>query len=240
MTDNWLLLVILIGFLIGLIVGVFRGAIKIAVSLLATAATFALVFYATPYVNKTVTNMTPIRAIIQDQIEETVKHMWDKDVVETSDDSEDVPKDVQISAIEKAQLPEVFKSLLISNNNAAIYEDLGVDSFVGYVASFLASLILNIISFLLTFIVITIVLRAVLFSLNVIEDLPALGIFNRIAGGFLGMAGVLIIVWVAFVLITLLYALGVGKGVFDLIQNDDILSFIYDLNPVMKLATTIR
>ena len=44
-----------------------------------------------------------------------------------------MPKDLQIKAIEMAELPEVFKSLLSDNNNDVIYEKLGVKTFAEYV-----------------------------------------------------------------------------------------------------------
>lgn len=152
----------------------------------------------------------------------------------------DIPRDMQIAAIEGADIPEVFKNLLLTNNNSEIYEKLGVTNFASYVARYMAKIVVNIVAFLLTLIVVTIILRAVIFSLNVVSDLPVLGLINRLAGGVLGMVGVLIIVWVVFVIITMLYTTAIGKEMFDMIQSNEVLSMIYDYNPIMKLATTLR
>lgn len=152
----------------------------------------------------------------------------------------DIPRDTQIAAIEAADMPELFKELLLTNNNSEIYEKLEVTSFPAYVARYLAKVIVNIIAFLLTLIVVTIILRAIIFSLNVISDLPVLGLVNRLAGGVLGLVGVLIIVWVAFVIITMLYTTAIGQEMFEMIRSNAILSVIYDYNPIMKLATTLR
>ena len=73
----------------------------------------------------------------------------------------DIPRDIQIAAIEAADLPELFKSLLAENNNDAIYEDLGAQTFAQYVGSFLAKLIINIVAFLVTFILVSLILRAI-------------------------------------------------------------------------------
>lgn len=155
-------------------------------------------------------------------------------------ESIDIPRDMQIAAIEGADLPDVFKELLLTNNNSEIYGKLGATTFASYVAKYMAKLIVNIVAFLLTLLVVTIILRAIIFSLNVIADLPVLGFVNRLAGGVLGLIGVLIIVWVAFVIITMLYTTGIGKELFDMIRSNEILMIIYDYNPIMKLATTIR
>lgn len=152
----------------------------------------------------------------------------------------EIPRDMQIAAIEGADIPEVFKDLLLTNNNGEVYEKLGVSTFVSYVAKYMAKLVVNIIAFLMTLIVVTIIVRAVIFSLNVIADLPVLGIVNRLAGGVLGMVGVLIIVWVAFVIITLLYMTSVGGELFEMIRSSEALSAIYEYNPIMGLATKLR
>ena len=155
-------------------------------------------------------------------------------------ESAEIPRDMQIAAIEGADIPQVFKNLLLTNNNSKIYDKLGADSFASYIAKYISKLVVNIVAFILTLIVVTIILRAIIFSLNVIADLPVFGFINRLAGGVLGVVGVLIIVWVVFVFITLLYTTEIGKEMFEMIQANSILSAIYEYNPIMKLATTLR
>ena len=82
----------------------------------------------------------------------------------------EIPRDMQISAIENADIPSVFKNLLLTNNNSEIYDKLGVTGFVSYVSAYMAKLIINVAAFLLTFIVVSIILRAIIFSLNVVSE----------------------------------------------------------------------
>ena len=89
--------------------------------------------------------------------------------------SAEIPRDLQISAIEGADLPDLFKSLLTENNNSEMYTRLGATTFAEYVGDFLAKLILNILAFLATFILITIIIRAIVFALDIVSDLPVLG-----------------------------------------------------------------
>lgn len=161
-------------------------------------------------------------------------------VVEEVIDNAEIPRDVQMAAIEKAELPEIFKSLLSVNNNGEIYSELGVETFAQYVGHFLAKLIINIVAFLCTFILVTIVFRAIVFALDVVSELPVLGFINRIAGGGVGIICSLIVVWVLFIIITLLYTTSFGKEAYDAIQSNDILALIYANNPVMKLAVNFK
>lgn len=152
----------------------------------------------------------------------------------------EIPRDIQVAAIEGADIPAVFKNLLLSNNNEDIYEKLGADSFVEYIAKSIARLIVNILAFALTFIIITIVLRAVIFALDIVANLPVLGMINRFAGGIFGAGGALIIVWILFMAVTFLYSTSFGKEAYTAIQNNGLLKIIYEYNPIMELAVTLR
>lgn len=154
--------------------------------------------------------------------------------------SAEIPRDVQISAIEAADLPDVFKNLLTENNNSEMYQRLGAETFAEYVGNFLAELILNILAFLCTFILITIVIRAIVFALDIVSNLPVLGILNRLAGAVIGTAGALVIVWTVFVVITLLYVTSVGKELYHMIETDVFLNALYQHNPIMGIATMFR
>ena len=163
-----------------------------------------------------------------------------KGSIEDAINEAEIPRDVQVAAIEKADLPDVFKNLLSVNNNSEIYKELGVDTFAQYVGSYLARLIINIVAFLFTFVLITIVQRAIVFDLEIVSNLPVLGFINRLAGGAIGVIGALVIVWTVFVVITLLYTTSFGKEMYRMIQSDAILKTIYEYNPIMKLATIFR
>ncbi len=149
----------------------------------------------------------------------------------------EVPRDMQVAAIESARLPEVFKNLLSANNNDEIYKELGVETFAQYVGQFLAKLVINVVSFLCTFLVVTIITRAVIFALDFVADLPMLGIVNRIAGGAIGIVCALVIVWTLFIIVTLMYVASFGTGIYDMIQDNGMLRILYEYNPVMQLAT---
>lgn len=163
-----------------------------------------------------------------------------KKEVEDAISNADIPRDLQVAAIEKADLPGLFKDMLTTNNNSDVYKELGVETFAQYVGRFLAKLIIHIIAFLCTFILVTIVIRAIVFALDIVSELPVLGAVNRLAGGVVGVAGALIIVWTLFIIITLLYTTDIGKQMFDMIESNSLLKMLYDYNPIMKLATILK
>lgn len=159
------------------------------------------------------------------------------ETVQEEIENAEIPRDMQVAAIEGADIPQIFKRLLSTNNNSEIYDELGAETFAQYVGSFLSKLIVNVVAFLCTFLIVTIILRAVIFALDVVSELPMLGIINRLAGGAVGILCALIIVWLIFVVVTLLYVTSFGKEMYELIQANEILKLIYEYNPVMQLAT---
>lgn len=159
-----------------------------------------------------------------------------QDVIEETE----IPRDMQIEAIRNADIPEIFKSLLTTNNNSEIYEQLGVETFAQYVGSFLSKMIINIISFLSIFLLVTIIFRAVVFALDIVAELPGLGVVNHLLGGVVGIVGALIIVWTLYVAITLLFTTAIGKEMFRMIQESGFLKVLYEYNPIMKIATMFR
>lgn len=152
----------------------------------------------------------------------------------------EIPRQVQMDAIENAEIPKVFKDLLKEHNNSEVYQNLGVKSFPSYVAKYLTQLIINIISFIATFIIITIILRAVIFALDIVTSLPVLGMINRLAGAVLGIVIALLFVDFIFLGLTMLFQTEFGKNTMALIQGNAFLSFLYDHNLIMNIATLFR
>ena len=155
-------------------------------------------------------------------------------------DEAEIPRDIQMEAIRNADLPDVFKSLLMVNNNSEIYEQLGVTTFAQYVGGFMAKLFIDIVSFLCTFLLVTIIFRAIVFALDIVAELPGIGAVNHLVGGLMGAVGALVIVWILFLVITLLFTTAIGKEMFRVIEASGFLQALYDYNPVLKVATLFR
>lgn len=157
-------------------------------------------------------------------------------VVEELMENKEIPRDIQIQAIEKAELPEVFKNLLKENNNVEIYSELGVETFAQYVGTYLAKLMIHVATFLAIFLLATIIIRAFVFALNVVNDIPVFGLVNRIAGGFLGIVCSLMVIWFFFIVVTLFYTTDIGMAMYDTILGNDYMRIIYENNPLFDMS----
>jgi len=223
-------------FLLCALWGYKRGFIKIAASLVATLATIILVVFLTPYISSVVLKVFPIEKRMQEKCIEMLMPEGNQALPEGIDSS----RETQISLLENAKIPEMFRQLLLENNNDEIYKSLGVTTFTEYVGSYLAKLAANIISFLLTLLVATVIVRIVIYTLGIIGDLPVIGGLNRVAGGLVGMGTGLVLIWVLFIVITLMYETKLGATCFQHIAENEFLTELYDHNILMNFITKFR
>lgn len=146
----------------------------------------------------------------------------------------EIPKDKQIQEIENSALPGFLKDVLLENNNTTIYEELGVSTFVEYVASYIARMVINILSFLVTFILAIIIVKSLMVAVDIIGELPGVGLLNHLGGGIIGAFTALLIVWMGFLVVTLIYTTPAGKAAFEMIEQSRILLFLYKSNILLS------
>ena len=179
---------------------------------------------------------TPFEDLSQEQLQNLNELDWNLLGITVDDILNvigEIPKDVQITEIENAPIPRFLKDQLMENNNSAVYGELGVNDFPHYVAAYMARLVLHLISFLVTFLLAIIIVKALMFAVNIIGELPVLGLVNHIAGAGLGLVLAVVIVWLGFLIMTLAYTTEVGMACFDMMEKSQILQFLYDTNPLL-------
>lgn len=232
---NKLLLVVGAIFLISMIVGYIRGFLKIALSLAITIASIFLVIAITPHISGWIQESTSISETVQNKIEGMfeIASGTSADMLSTIETS----REQQISLIEGAGLPSVIQDMLLENNNHEVYEALGVANFVDYIGAYITKLIADIIAFLVAWIAVTIIARILMAVIGIIGKIPVIGGVNKIAGAVVGVGIGLIIVWILFILVTLLYSTAVGQACMQDIAASQILTKLYDGNILMKFIT---
>lgn len=145
----------------------------------------------------------------------------------------DIPLDQQIQQVGDSVLPDFVKEALLENNNNMIYEELGANNFWEYVASFVARMLMHVASFLVTFLFAIIIVRALMAAVDLIGELPILGTVNHWGGAAVGLLVALLLVWVAFLLFTVMYGTTFGAACIEQIENNAFLQFLYDHNPLL-------
>ena len=231
---NALLLIVGIVFLLSVIIGYKRGLVKIIASLLATLVCIVLVFLISPSVSKWIQESTPLKETVKNKCIELLlpDETTGDEVLQTEQ-----PREEQISLIEGADMPDVIRKMLLENNNSEVYTALGVQTFGEYIGAYVAKVIADILAFLITFVAVFIIVRVALGMLNILDKIPLVGGANHLVGGILGAGIGILIIWILFIVITLLYNTSLGVACMKGISESEILTKLYDSNILLKYIT---
>ena len=231
---NTLLLVVGIIFLLSVIIGYKRGFLKNITSLASTLICVVLVLFISPGVSKWIQESTPLREIMENKCVELL--LPDGTTGEEALQTE-ISREQQITMIEGADLPDIIQKMLLENNNSEVYTALGVQTFGGYIGAYVAKVLADIIAFLITFIAVFIIVRIVLGMLNIVDKIPLVGGANHLVGGIFGAGIGILIIWILFIVITLLYNTSLGMACMKDISESEILTKLYENNILMNYIT---
>lgn len=223
---NWLFWVVAALIAFHVIDGLHRGFIKKSVSAVSLIVTLVLVTYLTPQITTFIREYTSLQSSLQEKCSE---------IFLSNEYNQDVKND-QVMMIENMDLPENIKEMLLENNNSEAYNFLEISGFHDYVGAYLANMIINTLAYLLTFVIIWTALRALLLALDIVAKLPLLHGLNQLAGGILGLVVGVVLVWIAFLLVTILCNGELGREFFKLIDENQFLLFLYNHNVIMKIV----
>jgi len=237
---NWLFYVILGFILMSIFVGARKGFFKMAISMVFLILVLILASLLNPYVAKFLREKTSVYETINEKSKAVVMSYLEKDELPQDDMAEaDISSAMQNSILESLPLPQTFKNNLISNNKTDIYELLGVNKFVDYLASYVAYSVTNGIAFLLSFALAIILIRVIMYAINILTSLPGIGFINSVGGMVLGGAQAILWIWVFFVVVTVLYNTTFGETLMSAIEGDAFLSFLYDKNVFLPVVMRV-
>lgn len=208
-----------------------KGFLKILISILSLVLTIWLVAVVTPYISTYLVEHTGLYDAMKNRVAESL--------AEDNARLDNTIPENQTETINSYEVPNAVKTTLINNNTEPTYTKLAVTVFEDYVSSFLARLIINIAAFVCTFIMITVFLRMTFFSLELISKIPIIKGLNKLIGLVAGFAEGILIVWVFFLFITI-FAGGVwGSLLFMMIDDNILLSTLYNTNILLKIISAL-
>lgn len=262
---NLLTIIVLIIFAISILHGYRKGFIKSLASMVSIILSIVLVNIATPYVTDFLKAQTPVYDYILEKCEETFRisgtgassgtsGQTESSTAENAENSTAGQMESGIGTsgqsgdtawqeawIDKLKIPQALQNLLKENNTPEYYRKIAAESFADYVPKYMAGLILNLISFMVTWILVISFIWLAVMTLDVIASLPVLRGINQILGLVLGFFQGLIIVWVAFLIITIFSSSDIGKQLMEMIAESPLLSEIYDTNLLLDfLQNTVK
>ena len=212
---DYIILIGVIGFLaLSAFIGYKRGRVKIVLSMAAMIVAYVLAAALTVPVSMALKSATPV----YDTIEKSVSTM----VKESKVDS---------TSIEKLNLPAQIEEKIMEGANDV------ASGFNEYLVETISNLILKALTFFIVMIVIYIILNIIIKVLDFVAKLPLFNSINKSGGLVIGLAKGLIYVWIACLVLTAFSDKAWAQEAFRQINNNKLLTIIYEYNPIIFLVT---
>ena len=235
---NWLLILALA--IIGLcaFAGWRAGFVKSVFSLISTVAVIIITILVSPIVTNMLKSSEMIAGTIQSKLEAVVDLSGIANNLSAEEEKDPA------AFIDGLELPDSIKET-IKNSLAETMEEKKEEAadFVGdklnslevYICERLTDIILNALGFFITFIVAAAGLAVLCFVLDLLSKLPVLHQINTLFGVAMGALEGLVILWIVFIVITMLGSTAFGQTCLNMIWESKILSFLYDSNILSKI-----
>ena len=142
----------------------------------------------------------------------------------------------QTELIENLPIPEFLQDILLDYNNEEGYQGLGVSTFQDYLIGFIATGILNVAAFLASVLIVHLLLWLSISALSILANLPVIRVVNRVAGLALGLLQAMLVLWLAFLLLSLVSGTGIGMQLMKMVESSTWLNWLYQSNLFLKIV----
>lgn len=232
---NWILVIAIILIGGGAFFGWRAGFIKTVFSLISTIVVLILTMIFSPVVTNVLKSSELVTNTISNSLASVIDLSGALDVLEEEIQPELFIEDLKLPESMKEKLiqalPGVFsRNVEFSDGNKE--EKLAIIE--NYICTLLTETILNAVGFFITFIIASIGIAILCFTLDIISKLPVLHQINILAGAGAGAIEGLVLVWIGFIVITMLGSTTFGQEALGLITENELLSFLYNNNILSK------
>ena len=142
----------------------------------------------------------------------------------------------QTELIENLPLPEFLQDILLDYNNEEGYQGLGVSTFQDSLVGFIATGILNVAAFLASVLIVHLLLWLSISALSILANLPVIRVVNRVAGLALGLLQALLVLWLAFLILSLVSGTGIGMQLMKMVESSTWLNWLYQSNLFLEIV----
>lgn len=229
---SWLLIAIIVILLLSVIQGFRKGLVRTIVSTFFLIFVMAISIWITPYIQEFLESHTQVPEYVRESCETFLSDQMGGVTGTPTEEGED---SFQEKIIKELPIPAFLKEKLETNNTEEKYQQLAADNFGEYLAGYLSEIILYLLSFLIAFVVAVILIEVTLKLVDIMTELPLLGIANRVGGAAAGLVRALLWVWVFFAILTLFGNTEFGSACVIEIGKNPALNFLYTNNLLLSL-----
>ncbi len=222
---NWTLVAVLAVIIISTVIGIRKGIIKMLFSFLSVILAVVITSLAAPHIGSFIKSHTD----------------WDEAVRERTGAYFE-ENGILVNAEAKIDTDELPLPVTIRENigeSAEEYLQKGYDVYNRYIVDTAAGIIFSAIVYAAVFVLVLLILAVICAILNLFSRLPVLKQLNGLAGGILGALLGLVTVWVLFIIITVFGNRSFAGVIFEDINSNPVLLFLYDWNILLHLLLNL-
>jgi len=254
-----MLVVIILAILVGFAIwGYAQGVLKIAISIVSLIASILVTTIFAPIITEAIKNNSDLDNKMEQSFYEILGENEAVNSYLTSNElanqTVDTSKLTQISDKmneiieqigEKFELPDSLVKALSNNSSsdmASTMSEYGTTSVrditLHIAATSLTNIVFNALVYMILIVVLYIIIRMILAFTNILAKIPFVEGANQILGAAVGLCEGLIIVWLFFIVITALGNTEFASNLLLDINENAILAFLYNHNPLNTLLLT--
>lgn len=222
---NWTLIAVIAVILISMLIGMKKGIIKMLFSCVSVILAVIITSFAAPHIGTLMKSHTEWDEAVRDRTE---AYFEEKGILKSADARID---------IDELPLPVTIKDNIAES--AEEYINKGYDAYNKYIVDAAAGIIFSAIVYAAVFVLVMIILAVVSAILNLVSRLPVLKQINKLTGAVVGALLGLLVVWVLFMLITVFGNHSFAGAVFEDINSNPVLFFLYDKNILLHLLLNL-
>lgn len=233
---NTLLIVVIAIILVTGILGYYKGLIKTVLSMATIVLSVVLTSIVAPEAARILCENEEVYGSVYETVSENID-LSDvtKELAAQAGDTLDEAAQAEI--LDNVGMPPIVREIIIDSGNLEKFVNDNSEKFEEYVYSLITDLIINSSTYVIVFIVFSIVIAIVSSALNIISKLPVLKSLNRMAGAVLGVVEGFVIVWLLFILISVIPGNEFMEKCNEEIEDNAVLTYLYDNNVIMNVVS---
>ena len=235
---NWLLIIVVLLLALCVVNGYRKGFLRMMYSMVSWVIMFALVTWATPYINTFLRDNTSIYQTIavycEQQIREKTEKQIEQEAAAVPGEAADETQPADLTKL-GVKLPDSVMNNISEKTADLAGEALDASGIYAQVSVGMADFILNGISFFIAFAVGMIVLHFFSGILGIVSRIPIIRGINKYLGTVAGAIYGFVVVWIVFYVIALCGTSEVGGALISYIYESPFLTYIYENNLIVAL-----
>lgn len=227
---NWIALgtaVILIG---AVFIGYKMGFLRVAAALAAVVAAAFFSSMLAPCMTEALRQYTPL----YEAVKENISGYLSEGLEHNSENRDIIDYEAQSTLLERLPLPRHYRDELAGESLQGRAEQ-ELEGFIGTVSGALADIIVQVTGYILTYLLLQALIMIAYAMLKILTKIPLLNKTNQMFGALSGLLFALAVIWLLFLIMTALAGTAWGMECLEMIDENPVLRFIYNCNPVFLL-----